>query len=160
MDRRALLALIGSSVAGFAGCASTVETTPTDTPTATADGTAIDVELQEVPVVGSAHPRRRFIEQDEIVPVTEVPQPLRDALREAHDTPTFVRLDGTVYGIGAGKPDHETVPVSVTVEEGDGGDRRFEVTVSPAPAKVDRELDDAFTFTSQGALPSVLWISP
>lgn len=86
----------------------------------------------------------------------DVPESFLDVF--GHRDFPYVRLDGTVYSVGAGRPRYEGVPVEVTVEEHDD-DRKFALTVSPAPDRADTEVEDSFTFTARGAFPSVLWVT-
>lgn len=79
-------------------------------------------------------------------------------LAEKYDTPPYYRLDGTVYAIAVGEPRYDRIPVSVTITEPDDADREFTLTVSPAPERVDADVEGSFTFTSRGALPSALWV--
>lgn len=87
----------------------------------------------------------------------EVPDAYSD-IAEKYDSPPYYRLDGTVYSIAVGQPIYGRIPVSVNVEETGDASRRFTLTVSPAPGKLDDEVEGPFTFTSRGALPSLLWI--
>lgn len=85
----------------------------------------------------------------------DVPDSYSDLVED--DAP-YVRLDDTVYAFGAGQPVYDGVPVDLSIEEGD--DRReFTVTVSPAPENADSAVQDNFTFTGPGALPTVLWVT-
>lgn len=86
-----------------------------------------------------------------------VPNAYSDAVEE-YESPPYFRLDGAVYSIAVGQPRYDRVPVSVSIEEADASDRAFTLTASPAPEKLDDEIEGPFTFTSRGALPSLLWI--
>lgn len=84
----------------------------------------------------------------------DVPESYFDLVDEEDGLPYF-RLDGTVYSIAAGKPVYDGIPVSVSVDDGDPG-REFTLTVSPEPENADTEIENSFTLTARGALPSVL----
>ncbi len=99
-------------------------------------------------VTSSPHRRHYFTD--------DVPESYFDVVGE-RGLPYF-RLDGTVYSIAAGSPEYDSVPVSVSVDDGAPG-REFTVTVSPAPENADATVEDSFTLTSRGALPSVLSVT-
>lgn len=102
MNRRAVLAGLGGSLAGLAGCFTVTDTTDTpdenETPTDTAittdqsptetrtetDG-AISVELRHVEYVANAYEPAsgRGIDPDDVVPAEEISDVLREALYEA-----------------------------------------------------------------------------
>ena len=87
----------------------------------------------------------------------EVPGSYAD-IADDYERPPYIRLDGTVYSFIVGQPLYERLPLSVTIEESDPAGRAFTLTVSPDPGKLDAEIEGPFTFTSRGALPSVLWV--
>lgn len=102
MDRRALLAAAGASLAPLSGCVgddlgAAPSTNGTDDGFAGADGDpsddgdgttpTLDVELRSVPHVVTAYEPSpsRGVDPDHVVPETEVPPPLRDPLDAAVD---------------------------------------------------------------------------
>lgn len=87
----------------------------------------------------------------------EVPDAYSD-IADEYESPPYYRLDGTVYSIAVGRPRYERLPVSVSVEDADATNRGFTLTASPAPERIDDEIEGPFTFTSRGALPSIHWI--
>lgn len=117
---------------------------------------------------------RTAIESDHRSPATlpsrslyftdDVPPEVGELANRRESRP-YYRLNGTVYGIGVGTPQYDRIPVSVDVEalppEADGQHGRFELTVTPDASAADGPVDEtaSFTFTGQGGLPSVLWIT-
>lgn len=117
---------------------------------------------------------RTAIESDHRAPATlptrslyftdDVPPEVAELTRRRESLP-YYRLDGTVYGIGVGSPRYDRLPLSVAVEtltaQSDAQHGRFKLTVTPdaqaAQGPVDRNA--SFTFTGQGGLPSVLWVT-
>lgn len=88
-----------------------------------------------------------------------VPEAFFDVVEE-HDNPYF-RLDGTVYGVGAGSPSYD-VPLDVLVEEGVGEEEMaFEMTLDPSSEGMEDEVEEhrGLTMTGNGGLPSVLWVT-
>lgn len=117
---------------------------------------------------------RTAIESDHRAPATrpsrsiyftdDVPPDVAELVRRQEPMP-YYRLDGTVYGIGVGSPRYDQLPLSVDVEtlpaETDGVHGRFELTVTPDKAAAEGPVDGnaSVTFTGQGGLPSVLWVT-
>lgn len=84
----------------------------------------------------------------------------RDGVDDDGDGQTpYVRVDGEVYDVRVTEPDRGRAPVVVeTAAEppGPNGRERFSVTVTA----VDRPpIDDRFTVSSRGGLPSLLWLT-
>lgn len=106
----------------------------------------------------TTRPSRTFYFTDEVPPgVAE--------LAGGREPMPYYRLDGTVYGIGVGSPRYDRLPLSVAVEtvpaETDEQHGRLELTVTPDAEAADGPVDRkaSFTFTGEGGLPSVLWIT-
>jgi hypothetical protein len=70
----------------------------------------------------------------------------------------YFKLDGTVYSISVAETNYDGVPVTVSIDEHEEG-RAFDLTLSPSPENAATDIEDSFTFTSRGALPSVLWVT-
>ena len=81
-----------------------------------------------------------------------------DELAAAYDTTPYYRIDDAVYRIAVGESRYDRLPVSVSVASSDGASHEFALAVAPAPGNVDGDIEGPYTFTSQGALPSALWV--
>jgi hypothetical protein len=111
---------------------------------------------------------RTVVESDHRAPATvptrseyftdDVPDAFLDVFG-GPDAP-YVRLDGTVYGVGAGSPSYD-VPIDVVVEEETGDDMTFELTLDPSSEGMESSVEEqrGMTLTSNGGLPSVLWVT-
>jgi hypothetical protein len=87
------------------------------------------------------------------------------SLHDRWDEAQYYRIAGGVYGFGVGSSDYESVPVRVTVEEHPAADSNeapaFTVTAIPDAEAANGPVatDGTFTFTGEGGLPSVLWVT-
>lgn len=128
------------------------------------DGDTLDGEVREFlwTVVESDHRAPATYPDRSEYFTDHVPDAYLD-LVASEDHPYF-RLDGTVYGVAAGSPTYD-LPVAVAAtalpsDEDDPG-RRFRLSVTPTTEGMADEVDESrgVTMTSNGALPSVLWVT-